>query len=57
MAVWSTALPLTANCLSPVRVRIPSGACEKVASDMGLGGGFSLGTPASSTSYNWLVTN
>ena len=34
-------------CLNPV-------ACEKIASDLGLGGG--LGTPVSSTIYNWLGT-
>ena len=28
----------------------------QVASDLGFGGGFSPGTPASSTTYNWLVT-
>ena len=36
MAVWSKALPLTASCLSP----LPGLACEKVASDLWLGGGF-----------------
>ena len=35
MAVWSKALPLTAS-----RVRIVAGACEKVESDLVLGGGF-----------------
>ena len=43
MAVWSKALPLTASGLSPLsgfeswpgHVR-----CKKVASDLGLGGGF-----------------
>ena len=40
MAVWSKALPLTASCLSPLCVGIPPGACEKVASDLGLCGGF-----------------
>ena len=42
MAVRSKALPLTASCLSltTVRVRIPPGACEKVASDLGLDGCF-----------------
>ena len=40
MAVW--ALPLIASCLSitTTPVRIPPEACEKVASDLGLGGGF-----------------
>ena len=38
-------------------VFITPGACEKVASDLWLGSGFSPGTPVSSTSYNWLVTN
>ena len=41
MAVWSKALLLTV---------------EKVARDLGLGGGFRPGTPVSSTSYNWLLT-
>ena len=38
MAMWSKALPLYASCLSP----LPGfpGACEKVASDLELGGGF-----------------
>ena len=57
-AVWSKAPPLTARCLSPLHgFEIPAWACEKVASDLGLGGGFLLGTPVSSTTYNWLVTN
>ena len=34
--------------------RFPPGACDKVASDLGLGRDFS--PPLSSTSYNWLVT-
>ena len=51
MGVSSQALALTAS------VGIPSGACEKVASDFRLGGNFSLGTPVSSTTYNWLVTS
>ena len=46
MAVSSKTLPLTASCLSST---VRPGACERVA-------GFSLGTPVSSTSYNWLVT-
>ena len=56
MAEWSQASPLTAYCLS----RLPgfeSCACEKVVSDLGLGGGFSPGTPVSSGTYNWLVTH
>ena len=41
MAERSKAPPLTARCLSPLsRVRIVAWACEKVASDLGLGGGF-----------------
>ena len=40
MVVWSRALPLTANCLW---VGIPSGACEKVVSELGLGRGFFAG--------------
>ena len=38
MTVWSKAPPLTARCLAP----LPGfeWACEKVASDLGLGGGF-----------------
>ena len=35
MTVWSKALPLTASFLSP----LSTGACKKVASDLGLGGG------------------
>ena len=36
-------------------LKIPYGACEKVASDLGMGGGLP-GTPVSSPLYNWLVT-
>ena len=36
--VWFKALSLTAGCLSPLRDCILSGACEKVASDLELGG-------------------
>ena len=39
MAVWSKALPLNASRISPL-VRIAAGASEKVASDLGLDGGF-----------------
>ena len=47
-AVWSKAPPLTARCLSPLPgFRIPAWACEKVASDFELGGGFRRGTPVS----------
>ena len=41
-AVWSKAPPAT-DCtlsLTTACVRIPTWACEKVASDLGLGGGF-----------------
>ena len=56
-AVWSKALLLTASCLSPLsRIQIPPGVCEKVANDLGLGGGFRWVLRVSSTSYNWLVT-
>ena len=48
MAVWSKVLPLPASCLSP----LPRFECEKVAGDLGLGGGFRLGTPVSFISYN-----
>ena len=51
-AVWSKSPPLTARCLP--WVRIPAWACEKVASDLGLGGVFRR---VFSTNYNWLVTN
>ena len=37
--VWSKALQLTAICLTNAMVRISAGVCEKVASDLGLGGG------------------
>ena len=40
MAIWSKALPLIASCLSHCPVSNPIRACEKVASDLGLGGGF-----------------
>ena len=41
MAVRSEALPLTASCLSPLfGFEILLAACEKVASDLGLGDGF-----------------
>ena len=40
MAVWSEALVLTANCLSPLPVRILAGACGKVTSDLRLGNCF-----------------
>ena len=42
MAVWSKALPLIASCLliTTTPLWIPPGACEKVASDLGLGSGF-----------------
>ena len=56
MAVWSKVPPLTARCLSTTWVRIPVWTCEKVTSDLGLGGGLP-GTPVSSTTCNWLVTN
>ena len=39
MAVWSKVLPMTASCLSSMH-GIPAGACEKVASDLRLAGGF-----------------
>ena len=57
MVVQSKLLPLTASCLSPLWVSMPPRACEKVVSDLGLGSVFfSLGTPVSSTSSNWLIT-
>ena len=58
MAVRSNALPLTVSCesLTTAWVSIPPKACEKVASDLGLGGVFLPGTPVSATSYDWLVT-
>ena len=41
MAVWSKTLSVRASCLSPLPgSKISAGACEKVASDLGLGGGF-----------------
>ena len=41
MAEQSKALPLTASCLSPLPgYASRAGACEKVASDFALGGGF-----------------
>ena len=38
ITIWSKALPLTASCLAP----LPGfeSACEKVAIDLNLGGGF-----------------
>ena len=53
---WSQALPLTACCLTAAQVHILAGACEKVASDLGLGSVFLAGSTVSSTTYNWLVT-
>ena len=38
-------------CVTFALVRIPNRACEKVACDLELGGGFSLGTPVSSSTY------
>ena len=38
-------------CFTTAWVQNPAWACEKVAND------FSPGTPVSSTTYNWLVTN
>ena len=40
MAEQSKVLPLTALSLTTAQVRIPPGECEKVASDLVLGGGF-----------------
>ena len=40
MAEWFKVLPLNAHCLNIVRVPITVGACENVASDLGLGSGF-----------------
>ena len=40
--------------LTTAWVRNPGGACEKVAGYLGLGGGFSLNTPVSSSTYKWL---
>ena len=41
MALWSTALPLTASCLSSLPgFKSQPGASEEVASDLRLGGGF-----------------
>ena len=34
--------------LNTVCLQIPAGACEEVASDLRVGGGFMLGTPVSS---------
>ena len=53
MAMWFQAVPLTASCLTTVWIWTPPGACEEVASDLGLG---SVSCWLSSTSYNWLVT-
>ena len=42
-AVWSKEPPLTVRCLSPLSgFESRSGHFEKVASDLGLGGGFRL---------------
>ena len=42
MALWSKALPLTASCLSPLPgFKSQARLYEKVAGDLGLGGGFS----------------
>ena len=41
MAMWSKVLPLTASCLSPLSgIEFYLGHVKKVASDLGLGGGF-----------------
>ena len=42
--------------LTTAGVRIPVCACEKVASDLELGSGFSPGSPVSSINFNWLAT-
>ena len=43
MVVLSKARPLTARYLSPLpEFRIPAWACEKVASDLGLGSGYTI---------------
>ena len=42
IAEWSTALPLTASCHLPLASSNPGRFCEKVASDLGLGGGFPM---------------
>ena len=62
-AVWSKAPPMTDYTLSftTACVRIPAWACEKVASDLGLGGGFRrvlrfpplLTTGYSQISHDW----
>ena len=56
MTVWSKVLQWTTSCLFPCSVRITAGECEKVTSDLELGGGFYPGTPVFSNTYNWLVT-
>ena len=44
--MWCKALPKAPSCLSVTAwLRIPAGVCEKVASDLGLGGGFRLVLP------------
>ena len=40
MTMWSKAMPLTGSCLSPLPGFESHWASEKVASDLGLGGGF-----------------
>ena len=60
MAVWSKARPLTARYLSPLpEFRIPAWACEKVASDLGLGSGYNINVSKNKTSQlsNWCSLN
>ena len=57
MAKWSKALPLTARLFLPLlsRVRLLTWVCEKVATDLMLGGGFRRVLRFSTTIYNRLV--
>ena len=52
-AHWSEALPLTARSLTTAWVPIPAGACEKVASDLGLG---AVGSASSLASLSFSIT-
>ena len=57
MAKLSKALSLTCQSFTTARVRIPAGACENVAIDLGLGGGLSWVIQFSPllTNYFWQV--
>ena len=56
MTVWSEAPPLTARFLSPLSGWNPGLGMSGSFQSLGVRGWFSLGTPDSSTTHDWLVT-